>query len=201
MIRNILFDIGNVIVRFDFTRAIQKVAPLSDVPDVMQALAEIDADKIAYEDGKISRQKFLESVFRVLKFRGKDEDFIEAWQGVFWANEPMHDLVRKLHGNYPLYLLSNTNCMHVEGLIRDYDLFGLFTGAIYSHEAQASKPHPAIYEALQRQYAVKPEETFFIDDLEPNIATARSLGFHTHHYHHDRHDGLLQALREAGVSH
>ena len=199
MIRSFLFDIGNVLVRFDFSRAVRAVAALSDVADEADALHRMDAVKLHYEDGQVSRADFLHEAFRILGYRGTEAQFIAAWQGIFTENEPMTALVRALHGKFPIYLLSNTNCMHVEGLFRDFPVFAHFTGATYSHEAKASKPHRTIYEIAARTHGLEPGATFFIDDLAANIATARELGFHTHHYHHDRHGELLAAIRAAGV--
>ena len=197
MIRAFLFDIGNVIVRFDFSRAVRAVAALSDVANEADALRRMDAVKLHYEDGQISRADFLREVFAILGYRGTEAQFIAAWQDIFWANEPMIALVRQLHGKFPLFLLSNTNDMHVEGLFRDFDVFRHFTGATYSHEAKASKPHRAIYEIACRTHGLDPRTTFFIDDLAANIATARELHFQTHHYHHERHDDLTAAIRAA----
>ena len=199
MIRAFLFDIGNVLVRFDFSRAIRAVAAHSDFADESDALQRIDTVKLAYEDGQLSRADFLREAFALLGYRGTEAQFIAAWQGIFTENEPMTALVRALHGKFPIYLLSNTNCMHVEGLFRDFPVFAHFTGATYSHEAKASKPHRTIYEIAARTHGFNPAATFFIDDLAANIATARELGFHTHHYHHDRHGELLAAIRAAGV--
>ena len=199
MIRAFLFDIGNVLVRFDFSRALRAVAALSDVADEAEALHRIDAVKLEYEDGQVSRADFLHEAFRILGYRGSEAQFIAAWQGIFSENEPMTALVRALHGKFPLYLLSNTNDMHVEGLFRDFPVFAHFTGAMYSHEAKASKPHRDIYEIARRTHGLDPSETFFVDDLAANIATARDLGFHAHHYHHERHGELLAAVRAAGV--
>ena len=199
MIRAFLFDIGNVLVRFDFSRALRAVAALSDVADEAEALHRIDAVKLEYEDGQVSRADFLHEAFRILGYRGSEAQFIAAWQGIFSENEPMTALVRALRGKFPLYLLSNTNDMHVEGLFRDFPVFAHFTGATYSHEAKASKPHRDIYEIARRTHGLDPSETFFIDDLAANIATARALGFHAHHYHHERHGELLAAIRDAGV--
>ena len=200
MIRAFLFDIGNVIVRFDFSRALRAVASLSDVPDEAAALARIDAIKLIYEDGRMSRDEFLSQAFALLNYRGTREQFIAAWQDIFWANEPMHALIRSLHGRFPIHLLSNTNDMHVEGLLRDFGVFRCVTTGVYSHEVQASKPHPRIYEIACEKCGIEPATTFFIDDLAANIEAARDAGFQAHHYHHDRHDALLADLRAAGVS-
>ena len=199
MIRAFLFDIGNVLVRFDFSRAVRDVAALSDFADDAAALRRMDAVKLAYEDGQMSRADFLRETFAILGYRGTEAQFIAAWQGIFSENEPMLALVRRLHGSFPLFLLSNTNDMHVEGLFRDFDVFRLFTGATYSHEAKASKPHRAISETACRTHGLDPRTTFFIDDLAANIATAGELHFQTHHYHHDRHGELTAAIRAAGV--
>ena len=199
MIRAFLFDIGNVLVRFDFSRAVRAVVPFSDVADEADALHRMDAVKLGYEDGQISRADFLHEAFRILGYRGTEAQFIAAWQGIFTENEPMTLLVRALRGKFPLFLLSNTNDMHVEGLFRDFPVFAHFTGATYSHEAKASKPHRAIYEIACRTHGLDPRTTFFIDDLAANIATAREIGFHAHQYHHDRHGELLAAVRGAGV--
>jgi HAD superfamily hydrolase (TIGR01509 family) len=197
--RAFLFDIGNVLVRFDFTKAIRAIAAWSDVADEREALQRIDTVKLQYEDGQVSRADFLRESFALLRYRGTETQFITAWQDIFTANEPMHALVRQLHGRHPLYLLSNTNDMHVEGLFRDFPIFSCFTGGTYSHVVRASKPHAAIYEIACRTHGLTPAETYFIDDLADNIEAARKLGFRTHHYHPDRHERLLTELSDFGV--
>jgi putative hydrolase of the HAD superfamily len=199
MIRAFLFDIGNVLVRFDFAHVARTVAPLCDVADAADALHRIEVVKLHYEDGQISRADFLRQAFEALRYRGTEAQFIAAWQGIFSENAPMTGFVRSLHGKLPLFLLSNTNDMHVEGLFRDFPVFAHFSGATYSHQAKASKPHRTIYEIACRTHGLDPAATFFIDDLAANIATARELGFQTHHYHHGRHGELLDAVRAAGV--
>ena len=199
MIRAFLFDIGNVLMRFDFSHAVRAVAPLCDVADAADLLSRMDSVKCGYEDGQISRAEFLKKSFAALGYRGTEAQFLAAWQGIFTENRPMTALVDSLHGKFPLYLLSNTNDMHVEGLFRDFPVFAKFTGATYSHEAKASKPHRPIYEIACRAHGLDPRTTFFIDDLAANIATARELGFQAHHYHHERHGELLDALRGTGL--
>ena len=199
MIRAFLFDIGNVLARFDFARAAHTIAPLCDVADAAELLQRMESVKYGYEDGQVSRTEFMAKAFAALGYRGTEAQFVAAWQGIFTENEPMAALVRSLHGKFPLYLLSNTNDMHVEGLFRDFPVFEKFTGATYSHEAKASKPHRPIYEIACRSHGLDPRTTFFIDDLAANIATANELGFQTHHYHHERHGELLDALRGTGL--
>ena len=199
-IRAVLFDIGNVLLKFDFSICLKAIAAQSDIDDPLAAFVRFDQVKAAYEDGQFDRAAFLRAVFDVLRYRGSEAEFIAAWEDIFTPNEPMIALVGELHGHYPLFLLSNTNDIHVESIFRRYPVFRCFTAGTYSHAARASKPNRAIYEIACRDLALEPPSTFFIDDLLPNIETARALGFQTHHYHYDRHAELLAALASAGVS-
>ncbi len=196
MIRAFLFDIGNVLLKFDFSVAMKKTLALSDVHDPIEATSQIDRIKLGYEDGQIDRAAFLRGVFDALRYRGSEAEFIAAWEDIFTPNEPMVALVERLHGRFPLYLLSNTNDIHRDYIFRRYDFFGRFAAGTYSYEARASKPGREIYGIAQRQLGLEPATTFFIDDLLPNIETARSLGFQAHHYHHDQHAALLSQLKD-----
>ena len=198
-IRAVLFDIGNVLLRFDFTLCLKALAAKSDIGDFMTTFLRFDEVKAAYENGQLDRAAFLRAIFDVLRYRGTEAEFIAAWEDIFTPNEPMFALVEKLRGRYPLFLLSNTNDIHREYFFARHPVFRHFTAGTYSDVVRASKPGRAIYEIACRDLALDPATTFFIDDLLPNIETARALDFHTHHYHHDRHDELLTALAEAGV--
>jgi putative hydrolase of the HAD superfamily len=199
MIRAFLFDIGNVLLRFDFTIALRKLAAQSDSDDAVDLLTRLEPVKFMLEDGQINRTSFVRGAIDALRYRGSDVEFITAFEDIFDENVPMTNLVGRLHGRFPLYLLSNTNDLHVDFFLRRYPVFEKFCGGVYSHKVRASKPNPEIYRIACRQLGIAPETTFFIDDLLPNIETARSLGFQTHHYHHERHSELLAAIDAAGV--
>lgn len=194
-----LFDIGNVLLRFDFHLALRALAAQSDASDPVEVLSRIELVKFALEDGQIDRAGFVRGVFDVLRYRGTEAEFIAAWEDIFAPNEPMLALVEQLHERFPLYLLSNTSDIHVDYIFRRYPVFQRFSGAVYSYKVKASKPDPAIYRIACEQLGIEPAATFFIDDLLPNIEAARALGFRTHHYHHDRHDELLAEMRAIGV--
>lgn len=198
-IRAFLFDVGNVLLRFDFSICLKALASKSEIADPLATFARFDQVKAAYEDGQIDRAAFLRAVFDVLNYRGTEPNFITAWENIFDPNEQMFAVVETLRGHYPLYLLSNTNDIHREYFMKRWPVFQHFTGGTYSDVAHASKPSRTIYEIACRDLGLEPATTFFIDDLLPNIETARTLGFQTHHYHHERHGELLSALTAAGV--
>lgn len=198
MIRAVVFDIGNVLLKFDFSQAIRRIA--SQCTDLHATVLEaIEPLKEAYESGLISRGEFLKRVQQHIGFTGSEAEFVGAWQDIFTENTPMSEVVRALHGKLPLYLLSNTSDIHVDYMLEKYPLFGLFTDAVYSYRVGCVKPGTAIYKTALRQFGVEPSSTVFIDDLLPNIETARGLGFEAIHYRHDEHGALLERLRQLGL--
>ena len=142
----------------------------------------------------------MRGVVDVLKYRGTEADFIAAWENIFEPNEPMIALLERLRGRFPLYLLSNTSDIHRDHVFRHYPFFSWFNDGIYSYEVRASKPGRKIFEIAIERLNLEPTTTFFIDDLLPNIETARGLGFLCHHYHHDHHAELLMELQRRGVA-
>jgi putative hydrolase of the HAD superfamily len=197
MLKAIVFDIGNVLLSFDFEKTFRRVAPLCGVAasEIAPRLSQL---KGPLESGQISSSLFLEKVVQELQYRGEMADLRQAWQEIFEPIEQTHDLVRRLHGRVPLYLLSNTSDLHTEYFIPRYSVFEHFEDGVFSHEVGFSKPDPAIYHAAIGKFAIEPHATLFVDDLPENIAAAAALGFQTHHYSSQQHEDLERTLEAAG---
>lgn len=191
-----IFDIGNVLVRFDHGRAMAAFALMgADLSD-RAALEDLAA---RYERGEVGRPAFLEALRVILRHKGDDEATAKAWQEIFEPNAPMWDLVEKLQAEFPLYLLSNTNCLHHDYLLREYAVFGKFADGVYSYRAKLAKPDRAIFELAIRQFGVDPQNTIYLDDLTANVEAARGSGLRAFCYHPDAHEDLLAVLRREGV--
>ena len=198
MIRALVFDIGNVLLPFDLGRALRRVQ--AQCPFSLECVRErLEQVKHAYETGQIGREAFLAEALRLLQFKGTEAELVSAWKEIFEENHAMTALVRHLHGRYPLYLLSNTNDLHVEYMQETYPVFECFSDGVYSHVARCFKPNPAIYEAAERQFGLRASETVFIDDLPANIAAARERGWQAIQYDYRRHEALVEALKALGV--
>ncbi|MEI8234132.1 MAG: HAD family phosphatase [Verrucomicrobiota bacterium] len=198
MVRSFIFDIGNVLIPFDFNRALRRIAPQCvlpphTLPPQAHALTE------AYESGKIGRPEFLRQAFDLLQYRGTEAEFIAAWEDIFEENHAMTGLIGRLRERYPLYLLSNTSDIHSDYFESKYPVFQAFSGAVYSYLAGCIKPSPAIFEIAIRQFGVEPAETVYIDDLHANVAAAARLGFQALHYDFTRHPRLVEQLTAIGV--
>ena len=192
-----IFDIGNVLLRFDYGRAHRAVARAGAkaAPD-MQALESL---ALRYERGLLDDPSFLRELSGIFGGAVPEETLASAWQEIFEPNGPMWDVVSGLHGKFPLYLLSNTNSLQHAHVERRYEIFSKFSDGVFSYRAGLLKPEPEIFALAIRQFGVRPERTFYIDDLAANIEGARAAGLRAMLYDPDAHGDFVAALRGCGV--
>jgi FMN phosphatase YigB (HAD superfamily) len=198
MVDAIIFDIGNVLLRFDFSLATQRIAPFcaanpASIPSLLEPL------KMELESGRLPGEAFLQQASEILGYTGERSLLRSAWQEIFAPIEATHRLVERLHGSLPLFLLSNTNDLHAEYFLSRYPVFERFQTAVYSHECGLMKPEAGIYAHALEKFGLRAEQVFFIDDLAPNITAARTSGWLAHHYAEKSHDLLLSELKSLGV--
>lgn len=194
MVSAILFDIGNVILPFDLGPAVQQLRAHSRVSDPA-AWKKFDALKISYESGGLDRAGFLAAVRHHVGFAGEDAELIRLWTEIFTPNPAMDSFIaQQAAAGMPMFLLSNTNDLHVEHFTARYPVFGHFRGAVYSHEERLFKPDPAIFRVAIERFGLDPAATLYLDDLAPNIEAARALGFQTLLYDWRRHEDSMKGL-------
>lgn len=186
-----LFDIGNVIIGFDFTITAQKLASKCDVsPDeAFRRVAQL-TDRL--ECGQLSAETFIAEASDRIGFQGSRFEFRSAFEDIFTLNQPIVELIESLHQReIPLHLLSNTNPIHVPFFEKTYPVFNCFEGRIYSHEVGCMKPNPEIYRIAIDTLTLEPAETVYIDDLPANCAAGREAGLESICYNKDEHDAFL----------
>lgn len=191
-----IFDIGNVLLRFDYSRAWERLRA-QGAP--MPGFAALEALSKEYERGAVERAEFLRRLAAMFEDRIPESELAAAWQDIFEPNEPMLETVAELSRDYPLYLLSNTNCLQHEYFANRYDVFRLFRDGVFSYREKLMKPEPEIFRLAVEKFGVRPQATVYLDDLEPNVAAARDAGLRVFHYHADRHRDCLDWLRSQGV--
>lgn len=177
----IFFDLGMVLVTFDWNIAIPRFAAYNggDMLAVRQFLAHPHHD--AFERNELTGQEFFERARKLLAFSGTRPQFQAAWCEIFTEVPATVRLVRQLAPVIPLYTLSNTNPWHAEYLERHFDWMNLFTQRFYSYTLGARKPDPRIYELAAACARVEPARALFIDDRLENIEGARRIGMQTLH--------------------
>lgn len=187
-IKNIIFDLGKVLLNLDFNTSIvafQKLGLKTDVLDNKQAYS----DPVFYEleVGKVTPEEFCNRVRKVLNNPDASDLQIEdAWYSMI-LDVPANrvKVVQELSKNYNVYLFSNTNKIHIDRLHRAFkaehgiDFPSLFVKDYYSHEIHERKPDLSSYEKVIELSEINPEESIFIDDLEKNIIGAQQSGLKT----------------------
>nr|WP_319270830.1 HAD family phosphatase [uncultured Draconibacterium sp.] len=187
-IKNIIFDLGRVLLNLDFDASIKAFKKLGSDGEVLDH-KNAYADPIFYnlEVGKITPAEFRSGIRKLLQNdKLTDQQIDEAWYAMI-LDIPAHRVkkVQELSKKYKVYLFSNTNQIHIDRLLAEFkeehgiDFPSLFTRAYYSHEIHNRKPEVSSYEKVIELSGVNPEETLFIDDLEKNIDAAQKAGLKT----------------------
>ena len=177
----VVFDLGKVLVDFDYGIAVSRIAARSTLPTagIKTFLGQSHAI-IDYESGRLTRKEFFEQARQATGFRGTMEEFGEFFADIFTAIPPMIEIHAELrrHG-VPTYIFSNTNDLAVEHIRRNFPFFKNFDGYIYSHQIGAMKPDAKIYEALEKLAGRQGAEILYLDDRAENVAGGAARGWRT----------------------
>ncbi|MEE4198513.1 MAG: HAD family phosphatase [Bacteroidales bacterium] len=186
-IKNIIFDLGNVILNIDGEKTIQAMKDLGfdDFQESYTLLRQSDLFDFL-EKGLIPPEKFHSELQAHFNQPVSPEKIDNAWNAMLLDFPKKRiRLIQSLQGRYRLFLLSNTNSIHYQKYNRDlleqygFGLSSLFEKAYYSFDLGMRKPDLEIFEYVIKDSRLKPIETLFIDDAEANIESAQQLGLKT----------------------
>ncbi|MBR1513691.1 MAG: HAD family phosphatase [Bacteroidales bacterium] len=189
-IKNIIFDLGGVILDIDETIVYRELEKLG-----------INVSELAHskEFGNLM-SKFDTGIYTAPTFRKRmkaligqekmtDQKFDAIWNAML-LDIPREriEAMEKVKKHYKIFLMSNTNVIHYDLYVRDLQLrFGykefdaLFDKSYFSFAEHLEKPDPRFFELILDHEGLRPEETLFIDDTAENIKVAQSLGIRTYH--------------------
>jgi glucose-1-phosphatase len=199
----LIFDLGNVVAFFDYLRACERFAVHRGMTGA--ELRDILVDRgfpgllTEFETGRILPEPFANRVMDLSGIRLPYDEFVRAWEDIFWPNESVGRLIQTLKmRDYPLYLGSNTNLLHATHFRRQFaETLDLFDGLILSYEVGHMKPSREFFEASVRAAGLPASSCIFIDDIAENVEGARSAGLAAIQYF-DTPD-LIAELNRAGV--
>jgi epoxide hydrolase-like predicted phosphatase len=197
-IEALIFDIGNVIVPFDWQKAAAGLRMSAGKENALMPV-EVRALVHRFEVGEISREEFVSTAARAIGFQEGEQKFIAIFNGIFSPNLPMERIIQCLSESFPLYLLSNTSDLHLEYLQQSFKVLQLFTDGVYSFRAKCVKPDRRIFQAAVQQFGVTPERTIYIDDLAANVRVALDLGFNAIQYELSEHAEFERQLSALGI--
>ena len=191
----VLFDIGNVLLKFDFNRAAEGMAKHSAVSakTIRQVL---DSWQHRHETGAVSSEEFSWEVRKKIGYTAPEALFQVQFCGIFTPNEPMWEYARSLFGKIPVFLFSNISRWHETWVFERYPEFASFDGGFYSWRIGAMKPDPVFYQEALQTLPFAPERLAYMDDMPHNVASGVAAGFRTIQYDAARHDAFLAAAQE-----
>ena len=174
MIRNVVFDVGGVLVKLHYQPFVGYLVK-SGVD-----MSAIDLE--AHERGDLTGEAMLERIAGMATRPLDPDELRTQWLSMFERWDEMFTLASGLMTDYRVYLLSNVGDLHWRYLDAQYGLDDLVHGTLASFRVGAIKPSEAIYREAERRFALEPAATVFIDDLAPNVAGARACGWQAIHH-------------------
>ncbi|GGM84744.1 haloacid dehalogenase [Dyadobacter beijingensis] len=190
-IKNIIFDLGDVILNIDVPIASRSFADLSgrEQSEILTIFKESEIFR-HFETGLMDEPSFRNYVREILDFPDLSDEAIDtAWNSLLLDLPPERvELLKKLAAKYRIFLLSNTSSIHITQVNKILKastgverLEDLFETVFLSYEMGLMKPDPRIYQQVLEQAGLKAEETLFLDDNADNIRSAAGLGIETIH--------------------
>ena len=187
-VRNIIFDLGNVLLNLDFDATINGFRQLG-MNDKVVNRQQAYADPVFYdlEVGRITPEAFRARVRAIVNNNeATDQQIDDAWCAMILDIPAFRvEVVKELGKKFNVYLFSNTNIIHISKLHRQFkaehgiDFHSLFVKDYYSHELHERKPDLTSYKKMIEHSGINPAESLFIDDLEKNIRGAQDAGLKT----------------------
>jgi putative hydrolase of the HAD superfamily len=188
--KNIIFDLGGVLLDIDYQKTIDAFEKLG-VEHFEAMFSQFKADALfeKLETGHISEADFYAAIKERTALPLTNEQIDNAWNALILNFRTKSlEVLEKLAPDYSLYLLSNTNSIHLRYFKKLFTretgkplLDVYFTKAWYSNEVGLRKPGAEIFEFVLQEENLKAGETLFIDDTIINIEAAQRLGFKIHH--------------------
>lgn len=177
MIKNIIFDIGNVLLNFEPKVYVKSKISEDKVEEIYESIFKseewpmLDRGTITEEDAKAN----------IINRKIENEEFINAvfenWYDMLLPIESSIEVLKKLKKNgYKVFYLSNFHLTAFKYVIKKHDFFELFDGGVVSYEENLIKPEKEIYEKIIHKYELQLNETVFIDDMKENVLAAMEQG-------------------------
>ncbi len=176
-IKAVIFDIGGVLLDFDHSRTWKSLAKLAGAgwEEVRDYLKESRL-RIGHELGEMSSEEIFRQYSQKFQPDLAYEDFCSAWAQIFSEKKDVIEVVRSISQRVSIYALSNTDPIHFEYIVDNYNFLDLFGGRILSFEVGSRKPDEGIFRAAINLAGCYPDACLFFDDIEEHVRAAAMMG-------------------------
>lgn len=180
-VKAVVFDLGKVLVDFDYGIAAQTLAANSNSnPDEVRSVIDQTPLLFRYESTQMTTQEFFDEVRRRIGFRGGFDEFAASFGNIFTEIPAMTALHAEIRARgLPTFILSNTNEIAVGHIRRNFSFFANFDDYVFSFEHSVLKPEARIYEITEQRTGCTEKEILFLDDKPENVEAAAKRGWNT----------------------
>lgn len=194
MIRNLLFDLGNVLLPIDPAATASALENLMGMP-YANLLSQPDEMLTKFETGKVNYIVFFNYLSKIAPKVVHINELLPAWNKMLLPlRQDTVTVLQDLSKDFRCFILSNTNEVHIRHFDQQLKSLGLyelwykkiFTKSFFSHELGFRKPQPEIFDAVIHDANISARETIYLDDLQINVDAASRMGFHSFNYLFDQ---------------
>jgi len=199
MHKAVIFDLGRVLVHFDFQRGYRALEGLCSY-SAAEIPGRISSNGLVrrFETGLIEPRDFYAQFSELLGLSIDYSRFCEIWTSIFTEALLPESLLESLAARYRLVLLSNTNAIHFEMIRATFPHLRHFHQLVLSYEVGAMKPQPEIYRAAIEAAQCRAEECFFTDDIAEYVEGARQFGIDAVQF--ESREQIERELRARGIA-
>jgi HAD superfamily hydrolase (TIGR01509 family) len=195
----VVFDLGKVLVDFDYSIAARRIAARSTrPPSNLQHFIDHSPLLFRYETGLMTQEQFYSEIRNLTGFLGDQDEFGQFFADIF---SPMEDMIG-LHASLkrqkiPTFIFSNTNDLAIAHIRRNFPFFAGFDAYVLSYEHGAMKPHSKLYEVVERVTGRKGSQILYLDDRLENAEAGVARGWQV--IHHQNFAGSQPRIQELGL--
>ncbi|MBE6053517.1 MAG: HAD family phosphatase [Clostridium sartagoforme] len=177
MYKNIIFDLGNVLLEFNPKEYLENKIPGEKVEDVYKAIFKSE-EWAMLDRGTITQEEAIKNICD--RNSSCSHEIILAFKDWYDILSPIMGTVEVLSAlkdnGYNIYYLSNFHELAFHKVTKVNKFFELFDGGVVSYAEKLLKPEKEIYKMILDRYKLNPSETIFVDDMEANVEGAKKLG-------------------------
>jgi HAD superfamily hydrolase (TIGR01509 family) len=179
MIKAVVFDLGKVLLDFDYNIAARAIATKGQrVADEIRRLLLDTPLLFEYETGRLTSEQFYSEICKQTGYCGSMGEFSACFADIFSAIDPMVELQSNLRRRgLPCFIFSNTNELAIHHIRAKFPFFANFDGYILSYEHGSMKPEEKLYQVVETESGHSGQEILYIDDRPENIEAGRARGW------------------------
>ena len=198
MINNVIFDLGNVVLKLKWNIVIEKYTQVEEEQKILEKVIFNSEEWNKLDEGTIEKEDAISIMLSKLpeNLHQACLGIMRDWQEGLILNYQTIDFIKNLkEKGYKTYILSNAP-LDIPTFLTRNDLNKYFDGQIISAEEKISKPNRKIYELILNRFSLKPEESLFLDDKSENIEAAKSCNINGYVFDYNNFDKFLFDMKE-----